>query len=86
MLKLQQLRELTREELLQKRNDLLDERFNLNMRRSLKELDNPLRLRQIRREIARINTVLREDELGIRKLADRATSVLPQSGKKKTAD
>ena len=83
MVKVQQLREMTREELIQKRNDLLDERFNLNMRRSLKALDNPLRLRHIRREIASIETVLREDDLRIRKLADRATSILPTSGTKK---
>ena len=67
MLKLHTLREQTRDELLQRRVDLLDERFNLNMRRSLKALDNPLRLRQIRREMAKIETVLREDELGVRK-------------------
>lgn len=81
MIKLQQLREMTREELQQKKNDLLDEQFNLNMRRSLKALDNPLRLRQIRREIAKVNTVLREDEIGIRKLADRSESILSDTKK-----
>ena len=80
MLKMHALRELTREELLQKKVDLLDERFNLNMRRSLKALDNPLRLRQIRREIAKIETVLREDDLGVRKLAESTTSVLQPTG------
>lgn len=82
MLKLQTLREMTREELHQKQTDLLDEQFNLNMRRSLKALDNPLRLRHIRREIAKINTVLIEDERGIRKLADRSTSILPDNVEK----
>jgi len=81
VIKLQQLREMTREELRQKKNDLLDEQFNLNMRRSLKALDNPLRLRQIKREIARVNTVLREDEMGIRKLADRTKSILGNAKK-----
>lgn len=80
MLKMHALRELTREELLQKKVDLLDKRFNLNMRRSLKALDNPLRLRQIRREIAKIETVLREDDLGVRKLAESTTSVLQPTG------
>lgn len=79
MLKIHDLREFTRDELLQKRNDLLDEQFNLNMRRSLKALDNPLRLRQIRRECAKINTVLREDELGVRKLAESKASILSDS-------
>jgi large subunit ribosomal protein L29 len=83
MLKLQQLREMTKDELNQKKLDLIDERFNLSMRRSIKALDNPLRLRQIRREIAKIETILREDELNIRKLAEQKTSILPQSDKAK---
>jgi large subunit ribosomal protein L29 len=70
------MRELTREELEQKRRDLTEERFNLRMRKSLKELDNPLRLRHLRREIARINTVLREDERDVRVLAKSKTSIL----------
>jgi len=76
VLKVQTLREMTRDELLQKKHDLLDEQFNLNMRRSLKALDNPLRLRQIRREISKILTILHEDELGLRKLAESSTSIL----------
>ncbi len=83
MLKVQALREMTREELEQKRLELLEEQFNLRMRRSLKSLDNPLRLRQIRREIAKILTILNEDRLGIRKLADTSTSILAQSETKK---
>jgi large subunit ribosomal protein L29 len=71
-----ELRDLTRDELIQRRTDLVDERFNLTMRRSLKPLDNPLRLREVRREIARINTVLAEDEQGIRKLAEQKSSLL----------
>ncbi len=79
MLKIRDLREMTRDELLLKKNDLLDERFNLNMRRSMKALDNPLRIRQIRREIALILTTLQEDTLGIKKLAENASAVLPNS-------
>ncbi len=81
--KIQALRELTPEELQQKMNELNDEMFNLNMRRSLKALDNPLRLRLIRREIARINTVLKENALGIRKLAESGGSILDGAGTKK---
>lgn len=76
MLKVQSLREMTRDELLQKKLELEDEQFNLHMRSSLKALDNPLRLRYIRREIARINTVLTEDAKGIQKLAETSTSIL----------
>ncbi len=83
MLKVQTLREMTREELVQKRTELLEEQFNLRMRKSLKSLDNPLRMRQIRREIAKIMTILNEDKIGIRKLADTRISILSQSGAKR---
>ncbi len=83
MLKISQLREMTRDELLQRRRELDDELFNLRMRRSLKQLDNPLRLRSNRRDFARIETVLSEDRLGIRKLAETSTSVLDDAGKRK---
>ncbi len=80
MLKVAELREMTAEELRQKKIDLEEELFNLNMRKSLKALDNPLRLRTLGREMARINTILHEDELGIRKLAEAPTSILSASG------
>jgi len=82
MLKVASLREMTVEELLQKKTELEEELFNLNMRRSLKQLDNPLRLRFIGREVAKVLTVINENELGIRKLADRKVSILDSSGKK----
>jgi|WetSurMetagenome_2_1015567.scaffolds.fasta_scaffold447603_2 large subunit ribosomal protein L29 len=84
-LKLSPLRDLTRPELLQKRNDLQEEHFNLKMRQSMKTLENPLRMRHIGREVARILTILTEDEKGIRKLAESKTNILgtATSGKKK---
>jgi large subunit ribosomal protein L29 len=77
-----ELREMTTVELGAKVGELNEERFNLNMRRSLKQLDNPLRLRQIRREIAKINTLLNEDKKGIRKLAQEKVSILDSTKKK----
>jgi len=74
--KVPQFRELTRAELEQKRAELMDEKFNLRMQQSLRALDNPLRLRQIRREVAQVMTILREDETNIRKLAETTTTVL----------
>ncbi len=74
--KVPQFRELTRAELEQKRAELMDEKFNLRMQQSLRSLDNPLRLRQIRKEVAQVMTILREDERGIRKLAETTTTVL----------
>lgn len=79
-MKARAMRELTRNDLTQRKAELQEERFNLNMRLSLKALDNPLRLRLIDREIARVLTVLNEDSKGISSLADTKTSVL-SSGK-----
>ncbi|MCH7690839.1 MAG: 50S ribosomal protein L29 [candidate division Zixibacteria bacterium] len=83
MNKVPQFRELTRAELEQKRAELMDEKFNLRMQQSQRALDNPLRLRQIRREVAQVMTILREDETNIRKLAETTTTVL---GDAKTKD
>jgi large subunit ribosomal protein L29 len=69
---------------MQRVRDLEEERFNLNMRKSLKGLDNPLKLRVTDRDIARIRTILREDELGIRPLAKEKTTLLDRSGSKRT--
>jgi len=66
--KIERIRELTREELVQKRLDIQQELFNLRLRRSLQPPDNPLLLRTLRRRLARINTVLHEDEKGIHAL------------------
>ena len=76
MNKVLQFRELTRAELEQKKAELMDEKFNLRMQQSLKSLDNPLRLRQIRKEVAQVMTILKEDDRGIKKLAETTTTVL----------
>lgn len=68
-MKKEQMRELTKEELLQRKSELEEEQFNLRLQKGSKELDNPLRMRMLRRELARINTILREDRLNIRPLA-----------------
>jgi len=70
------MRDLTRDELVAKRNDLKEEQFNLLMRRTLKPLDNPLRLREIRRDMARIATLIAEDEKGIRRITETKVDIL----------
>ena len=44
------------------------ELFNLRFRNSMKQVEDPIQLRRVRREIARILTVLNEDKKGIRAL------------------
>ncbi len=70
------LRDMTRDELIQKKREMAEELFNLSMRKTLKELDNPLKLRTLRRDIARIDTILSEDRLGKRKIVKAPVSIL----------
>ena len=55
-------REMTGEEILARVAELREELFNLRFRNSMKQLDNPLKIRESRREMARLLTVLREKE------------------------
>jgi large subunit ribosomal protein L29 len=55
-----EIRELTDAQLAQRIAELQEERFRLRFRRATEPLDNPLRLRAIRRDVARLKTVLRE--------------------------
>jgi large subunit ribosomal protein L29 len=54
------IREMTSDEVRQKLRDLGEELFNLRFRNSMKQLDNPLQIREIRRALARYKTVLKE--------------------------
>ncbi len=67
-MRIHELREMTKDELVQKKMEMEEEIFNLRMQKAFKELENPLRLRVLGRDVARINTILREDELKIRPL------------------
>jgi large subunit ribosomal protein L29 len=54
------LRELKTDELSQKLAVLTEEQFRLEFRRATESLSNPMQLRTIRRDIARIKTILKE--------------------------
>jgi large subunit ribosomal protein L29 len=58
-----EIRELTVEEVKSRIAELEEERFRLNFRAATEPLDDPLRLRWIRKDIARLKTILREREL-----------------------
>jgi large subunit ribosomal protein L29 len=64
-----ELREMSMEEVGQKLEDLHEEAFNLRFQHAAGQLLTPIRLRQVRRDIARVQTVLREHDLGMRALA-----------------
>jgi large subunit ribosomal protein L29 len=57
------VRELTTDEMTARIEQLEEELFRLRFRRATMELENPMLLRTIRRDIARLKTVLREREL-----------------------
>jgi len=60
-----ELRELTDQELTERLRESKEELFNLRFQMATGQLDNNRRLRTVRREIARVYTVLRERELGL---------------------
>lgn len=62
-MKASELRELSLEELGHKLVDLTQELFNLRFQHATDQLENPMRLRHARRDIARIKTVLREKQI-----------------------
>ncbi len=58
-----ELRSLNQEELNKKLAEAREELFNLRFQMSTAQLDNPRRVRKVRRDIARIETVRQEREL-----------------------
>jgi len=81
-MRMESIRDLTQDELLQKREELQQELFNLKLRKGIKGLDNPLKLRTLRRDIARIETIISEDRTGIRKIVDQVRLLDQISSKK----
>jgi large subunit ribosomal protein L29 len=61
--KAKNLRDLTQDELKNKISELKEELFNLRFQLATGQLENPMRLREVRKTIARTHTVLREREL-----------------------
>ena len=57
-----EIREMSVEDLKAKIDELTRERFNLRFRSATESIENPMRFRAIRRDIARLNTILREKE------------------------
>lgn len=62
-MKANELRELSNEELQGKISELKGELFNLRFQSATGQLDNPMRIKAVRKNIARVHTILREREL-----------------------
>ncbi len=55
-----ELRDLSNDELLAKATELKKELFNLRVQQAMGQIENPMRLRTLRKDIARAKTVLKE--------------------------
>ena len=62
-MKAKEIRELSVEELEVKLTDLKMDLFNLRLQNATNQLDNPTRIAEVKRDIARVNTILREHQL-----------------------
>lgn len=64
-MKVREIRDLSSDELNLRLDSLKEELFNLRFQVATGQLDNPMRVREVRKDIARVKTVLRQRELGI---------------------
>ena len=62
-MKIKEIRDLSMDELQQKNRELVEELFKLRLRHASGQLDSPATLGHIRRDIARVRTVLVEKEI-----------------------
>lgn len=63
LMKAKEIKELTTQELDQKLFDLKEELFNLRFQLATGQLENPMRIREVKRSFARVKTILREREI-----------------------
>ena len=62
MMKAKELKNLSAEELAKKLDELKKDLFMLRMQHATNQLDNPMRLNAVKKDIARIKTIIRENE------------------------
>jgi large subunit ribosomal protein L29 len=61
-MKANEIRQMSVDDLKAKLDELVKERFNLRFRSATESIENPMRFRALRRDIARLQTILREVE------------------------
>ncbi len=65
MMKAKEIRDLSTEELNKKLDELKKDLFMLRMQHATNQLDNPMKLASVRKDIARIKTIIREKQTNI---------------------
>lgn len=63
-MKPKEIRDLSLEEMLQKEKDLTEELFNLKFQSAMGQLENTMRVKQVKKDIARVKTILKEHRKG----------------------
>ena len=64
MAKKKNIKDMSADELKSNLKELMDSLFNFKFQKALQQLEHPLKIRHIKRDIARVKTYLREYELG----------------------
>ena len=64
-MKISEIRDLSAQEIVDKIQDLKEELFNLRFQNAMNQLDNPMRIVAVKKDIAKLKTVLKEQELGL---------------------
>jgi large subunit ribosomal protein L29 len=62
-MKIAEIRNLSANELVEKLNELKAELFHLRFQHAINQLDNPMRMKAVKRDIAKISTVIKENEM-----------------------
>ena len=65
MMKAKELKNLSVEELIKKLDDLKKDLFMLRMQHATNQLDNPMQIANVKKDIARVKTIIREKETNI---------------------
>jgi large subunit ribosomal protein L29 len=61
-MKASELRQMSADEMLRKADDLKQELFNLRFQQTINQMEKPHKMKQTRRDIARIKTIIRETD------------------------
>ena len=62
-MKIAEIRKLSASELVEKLNELKAELFHLRFQHAINQLDNPMRIKAVKKDIAKISTVIKENEM-----------------------
>ncbi len=61
-MKARELRDMTLDELRVRHDEIVDELATLRVKLAMRQIDNPMQVKQLRRDLARIKTVMREKQ------------------------